>query len=85
MEYCTYTAISLLAGRNGLSHTTDVRGMELLWIRPMLYHLLFWPVVAVFIYRDTAARGRSDALRHAVGLGALGIAGLMIHLYFRSR
>jgi hypothetical protein len=59
--------------------------MEGVWIRPVLYHLLFWPVVAAFVYRDASTRGRSDALRHAVRLGALGIAGLLVHLYFRTR
>ncbi|MDR9411759.1 MAG: hypothetical protein RI544_03325 [Haloquadratum sp.] len=59
--------------------------MDELWIRPVLYHLLFWPVVAAFVYRDASTRGRSDALRHAVSLGALGIAGLLVHLYFRTR
>jgi hypothetical protein len=59
--------------------------MEGLWVRPLLYHLLFWPVVAAFVYRDVRTQGRVDALRHAVGLGALGIAGLLVHLYFRSR
>lgn len=59
--------------------------MELLWVRPVLYHLVFWPVVAGFIYRDARAEGRTDALRHAVSLGALGVAGLLVHLYFRPR
>jgi hypothetical protein len=59
--------------------------MELLWVRPLLYHLLFWPLVSAFIYRDASTRGRPDARRHAVILGGLGLAGLLVHLYGRSR
>ncbi len=56
-----------------------------LLVRVGLYLLVFWPTVGYYVYSDSEKRGFSSPRFRGVIFGFLGILGLLIHLYIRTR
>lgn len=46
--------------------------------------LILGPPVAYYVYQDRKRREQNHPVLWAIGLGLLGIAGLLLHLYWRG-
>ena len=56
-----------------------------LLVRMGLYLLIFWPTVGYYVYRDSVKRGLSSPQLRGVTYGFLGVPGLLVYLYRKTR
>lgn len=56
-----------------------------LLVRVGLYLLIFWPTVGYYVYQDAKKRGLSTPAIRGLAYGFLGILGLFVYLFQKTR